>query len=223
MSCILSSKTQGPSKAGSVSFAPVTALGRLLKHIAIHFDDSPTLLLEGLMRILGMPITTPLYLASLTERQYETLWGCFQPFSHSLDAVIEHSTSLFVEEKQNLYKDDAQEMDRWSRILLGLPATLVSGFNPHHLQAWVVDGLHAILDAIQSRPYGPLAWPSKPEGFCLGIRIFCAAEVAIEWSKKTNNVSDLQMILSALQAFQVEEIEQRLYPLWRQKLASLPQ
>lgn len=100
------------------------------------------------------------------------------------DLVSEYrkeSTTLFEEEKQNLYVDEVREVDRWSGKLL----RLTEGSYDEHLTKsvfqWVSHGLsyliELVVDGSGSGKDGFIGWTTNPETFTLGVRLIDIAAV----------------------------------------------
>ena len=220
-SCVLSHYSQASSTETVTSLSPPAATDQLLKRLSLDFENAPPLQIIGLGRMIGMPPALQVGMMNLARDQQEAFYSSLTPFSEELNVVTEQGTSLFVEEKQNLYKDDAQESQRWCSLLCGLPASTVSAFDLSPLFQWILDGLKALLSSLKKESGGPLTWASKLEAFCLGIRLFCVAEVGLVWSLKLEAPTLHQEISNLLRTFETDDVQEHLHPLWRRRIAGL--
>jgi len=89
----------------------------------------------------------------------------------SLRVAAASDTTLFVEEKQNLYVDDAREAKAWSQALMQLRSTAVSRTTIKQLSHWVAEGLSELIARSGANDQGPLDSAASPELFSLGLQI----------------------------------------------------
>jgi hypothetical protein len=84
-----------------------------------------------------------------------------------------------VEEKQNLYIDDALEVRVWSQVLIRSTKGPTASSLVKLLSDWVSDGLEAIRERFRSEFDGALGWSTKPEGFTLGLQVIYGTELLL--------------------------------------------
>ncbi|KAH7125462.1 putative death-receptor fusion protein-domain-containing protein [Dendryphion nanum] len=180
---------------------PILATHILIQHLSITYHTSSILCKESLRRLLAIPSPQPLF---------------FQPFTTTLAEARTEDTSLFVQEKQNLYKDDAADAALWTRLLKSLsplsipPALLVS------LTTWVLSGLEVLTETARSEKYdGAGGWTSKVEVWILGLRVLCAAEVVLQWDRMGKRSSEVRR---ALRVFGDVGVESAVNGAWMERV-----
>ncbi|KAL9581913.1 MAG: hypothetical protein Q9212_003607 [Teloschistes hypoglaucus] len=132
-----------------------------------------------------------------------------------LDTLGQESTTLFVEEKQNLYVDQAQEARTWQKVLLSSTCKTIGVDALQRLYLWTVEGIEALdRTAIAKGPDGPLGWTSNPDVFVLGVRILLAAEVLIHLSTDKKLNIDRDNIRGRLFSLSSEGKMNSLNPAW---------
>ena len=94
--------------------------------------------------------------------------------------LMASNTTLFAEEKQNLYVDDAGEAKAWSQALMRLSPTVVPRSAIMKLSHWTTDGLHDL--ATNIKDHGPLGSSSDPQLFKLGLQVVYGAEYLLHLS-----------------------------------------
>ncbi|KAL8806723.1 MAG: hypothetical protein Q9182_001120 [Xanthomendoza sp. 2 TL-2023] len=148
---------------------------RLLDFLKQHCSRSSILWLEAVQRLVG------------TDGSEEPLSSPDQPpqgpIFASPGALLQKlkvdDTALFVEERQNLYIDEAHEAGVWREVLLSLESSAIEPGTLRRLWDWATEGLDALIEVAKREMDGPLGWTSKPETFTLGVRILNAAEALI--------------------------------------------
>lgn len=168
---------QHGSMAGRIPLMVPAASHQLLCHLKACYRTSPALWMEAVQRIIGiqqlLPRTphkahqSPHYLSP------RTLLARLKP----------EDTALFVEEKQNLYIDEAKEAGTWLQVLLTMDRTAVEIKTLRQLEGWTFEGIDALTDVAGTEIDGPLGWTSKPEVYTLGVRILHAAQALMRFSK----------------------------------------
>jgi hypothetical protein len=88
-------------------------------------------------------------------------------------------TALFVEEKQNLYVDDAREIRLWSQVIFALQPDVIPRRIVRRLAEWICDGLDSLTTRAASDGDGPLGWTTKPDVFLLGLQIVYGTEAIL--------------------------------------------
>ncbi|KAJ5499360.1 Armadillo-like helical [Penicillium expansum] len=160
-SWVLSHSSVSPD--ADVSLAPLNASALLADFIINNYSDSALLGQRVLRYLTGQEPR----ISGSDERSHLVAVS---------DQITEHrqeSTVLFVEEKQNLFIDDAREVEVWSRALLKLTRSAYTKFSLDETSAWAFDGLTYLCSLVGSEkePDGLLGWVSKPEIFTLGLRV----------------------------------------------------
>ncbi|KAK4502728.1 hypothetical protein PRZ48_006154 [Zasmidium cellare] len=99
---------------------------------------------------------------------------------HEQLAALSHGdTALFVEEKQNLYIDEASEVRVWSKVLQNLSDVAISRELLDKLGSWTLEGLQTLAQHADSHPDGALGWSSKPDVFKLVLQVVYGAETLL--------------------------------------------
>lgn len=178
VSKLLSSITgQDGSKAVGIPLMVPAASHQLLCHLKDRYRTSSALWMEAVQRIIGTQQLLPRtpHKAHLSPRflSPRTLLARLQP----------EDTALFVEEKQNLYIDEAKEAGTWLEVLLTMDQTAVEIETLRQLEGWTFEGIDALIDVAGTEVDGPLGWTSKPEVYTLGVHILHAAQALMRFSK----------------------------------------
>lgn len=103
---------------------------------------------------------------------------------HSLAEKSKSGSSLFAQEKHNLFIDDTREARLWSLVAARLDPTAFSFRLLMNLCTWVIDGLDVLIAEIEEKPDTPLGWSRKAEVFVLGMQILYAARLVLSLSKR---------------------------------------
>lgn len=93
-------------------------------------------------------------------------------------------SSLFAQEKHNLFIDDTREARVWFSVAARLQPNAFSFRLLMNLCTWVVDGLDVLIAEIEEKPDTPLGWSRKSEVFVLGMQILYAAQLVLNLSKR---------------------------------------
>lgn len=99
-----------------------------------------------------------------------------RPLLHDLR---KDDTALFVEEKQNLYVDEAQEASIWQEVMLSMDRSTVDSSVLAELGNWATKGLDALIEVAEKEEDGPLGWTSKPDVFTFGVRVLRAVQALL--------------------------------------------
>ncbi|RMZ31999.1 hypothetical protein D0859_03882 [Hortaea werneckii] len=113
------------------------------------------------------------------DRSFGTSSQGFPNVADHLNTFGQIDKALFVEEKQNLYIDEAREVKLWAQVLLRAPADMLTIHLRKQLSAWVSEGLCALTSKMAESGDGPLGWSSRPEVFVLGLQLVYGAEVLL--------------------------------------------
>ncbi|KAL1605095.1 hypothetical protein SLS60_004638 [Paraconiothyrium brasiliense] len=169
---LLNTHSTTPATIPSV---PILTSHRLASFLTTHFPTSPALCSEALRRLTATPFRYPLF---------------SKPFAHTLAQEREEDTTLFATEKQNLFFDPTLDALFWSRVLAVCtpPPNLA-----RKLGFWVEEALRLLLETSEKEGGGALGWSSKTEVFTLGMRVLCAADVAITW--EAENATTIRELL----------------------------
>lgn len=139
------------------------------------------------------------------------------------DIIVEsgrQDTALFVQEKQNLFIDDAREMRLWSHVLMQISPKALSQQLVHNLSSWTMDGLDTLLSTLDTKSDGPLGWKRRPEVFVLGLQLIYAAEVLLVLYGKAKKVASVSGsdIRAKLVQLLVEGEKNDMHPLWLEQI-----
>ena len=198
------------------------AMDQLVHHAQTRFADSQSWLFEGLARVMGLALPNQLRLHSVAENDREQyLYSFLQPPSDLLETAIRQDTSLFIEEKQNLFRDEAREFERWCRILCELPANTTSTLDHAPLLRWAVDGVEALVGTARQELCGPLEWTSKPEVFGLAIRILSITKVVLNLAFRHSAHSQVSELRSSLEKMSTGRVADHVHPLWHTRLVDM--
>lgn len=102
----------------------------------------------------------------------------------SLAEKSKSGSSLFAQEKHNLFIDDTREARVWSSVAARLQPAAFSFRLLMNLCTWTIDGLDVLIAEIEEKPDTPLGWSRKPEVFVLGMQILYAAQLVLNLSKR---------------------------------------
>lgn len=153
-----------------------SARQELIRVFKDNYQSSPLLAVEALTRILG---AAPDQLPQM-------------PFAKKFWHIEEKSTTLFDEEKQNLFVDEYHEAQTWVQL-----AACIKDF-PDRLNERVVQWIHEGVNFVSSKidltdPYdlhGPLGAFSRPDIFLLLARLFLIAGLLLSTKEVQNSSSD---------------------------------
>ncbi|KAI4113158.1 MAG: hypothetical protein LQ345_005799 [Seirophora villosa] len=178
-SMLLDSATSQDTKDGlPISLMVPAARNKLLEFCQHTYHNSLTLWTQSLKRLLGFHS-----MPSVNTRNDLLHWPSPKAL---LQEANREDTALFVEEKQNLYIDDAQEARVWQEVLLNLHRNTISADDLANLHAWALEGVDALIKVAGGEIDGPLGWTSKPDVFTLGVRILLAAEAVLRFSSSSS-------------------------------------
>lgn len=150
---------------------PPAALKRVTAWLIEHCQTSETLLCHAAHLATGSTLL-------LDDKNHQSN---FVVVSDSLCEMLRDDDTLFVEEEQNLYIDDAEEARVWNHVLREcLVAQRRSSTTSKLLLAlstWVLQGLKA-LSSLASVG-GPLDWKIKPPVFVCCLRVISCAKALL--------------------------------------------
>ncbi|KAI9797930.1 MAG: hypothetical protein M1835_005766 [Candelina submexicana] len=165
-------------KEETLFLTPIAARAALLEVLACQYADSRELCLEALRRLAApQPFASE---AGKVLANRATVY--LHPAELLFETAMEEDTSLFVEEKQNLFVDEAEEVESWSYILRRCCCSARVDDVRVKFEPWTRKGLSIILENVKTKVDGPLGWTSKPEIFLLGMRFILGADVIMHWA-----------------------------------------
>ena len=136
---------------------------------------------------------------------------------------MKQDTSLFVEEKQNLYRDEALEAQQWTDVLCTMPPATVIDTDTAllpDLRAWTLAGLATLEKHLDKQDGGALSWTYMPDVFVMGARVFCAARVVLAWEGRmsavqvSRNGGTVGTMEAALKRVRELGIARAAHPVW---------
>ena len=163
--------TQTGSNDGTIAYEPISAQQRLIKFMLWRWASEPALADEAIKRAFDVRKIGPI--SSVQGR---------------LAACNATDTALFVEEKQNLYIDEAREVKLWARVTVSLSPATIDRKSLVHLTTWVLGGLEELVLAFESTNKDSLGWTSKPDAFIIGLRVIYGAEVLMRLVTKGTRI-----------------------------------
>ena len=190
---------------------PLAASASLSNHLAVEHSRSASLCNDALSRLTG---------ACPSRRHHATSLE-LRPVSEMLTEARIEDTSLFVEEKQNLFVDQVREARIWACVLKQISASAVHDSVRAAFESWVMSGLAHLAEIVGHEVDGPLGWTSKPDAFTLGMRVIHSAEVLLDWVGKGVAGTDERQVRDALQSVVEHGWEASLHELWLAKIDNL--
>ncbi|KAF2201139.1 HEAT repeat protein-like protein [Delitschia confertaspora ATCC 74209] len=146
--------------------APTLTTQHLVKFMTKSFSNSSSLFKESLRRLTDTPFSSSMFK---------------HPVKALLAAKSKEDTALFIQEKQNLFKDDTLEAVTWCHIAKSFSPNAVNPKLLESLAFWVMDGIATLKETAQSETDGALGWTSKADIFALGMRVICAVDILLKW------------------------------------------
>ncbi|KAK5698319.1 hypothetical protein LTR17_023761 [Elasticomyces elasticus] len=143
---------------------PAVASQRLLIYIVRKWSNDPDFANLAISRAFG---------ADYVDRD---------SVNKQIKASMTSNTALFAEEKQNLYIDEALEINTWSQMTMNIQSTALHRAAITHLSHWTDNGLKA-LTAQATDPTGHSDWCSQPGIFTLGLKVTYGAECLLRLSR----------------------------------------
>lgn len=209
-----STTSPNPQDRLPLSLMVPAARDKLLEHLKHNYHDSPNLWTHSLQRLLGLHL-----IPSVNTRNKFP----FPSPKALLEDANREDTSLFAEEKQNLYVDDAQEARVWQEVFLSLDRSTADADHLRNLHVWAVEGVDALIEVARRENIdGPLGWTSKPDVFTLGVRILLAVEVVLRVSANGGSGNEDEEVLRerTRTLFEVGK-ECELRPAWMRMLRDI--
>lgn len=202
---ILSQVDESPTAKDLV---PLVAGSRLAEFTTRRFHKSDYLANEALRRLTG-----------------GDLWGeRSQTVSARLSAARKQDTALFVQEKQNLFIDEAREVRLSSHVLFNMSPRTLPDNVVHALTWWTITGLDELICTAEAEQDGALGWTRKSEVFTLGLQVIYAAEVLLYIRERSKKVPVLgSRIKAKLVKFVELGRESEVNALWLEQAESVLQ
>lgn len=206
----------GTEDMQKLSLMPLAAKSRLLAFINSNFADSVALCVEATRRLTGT--------LSVVNQD----GGCnslgddtdLQLFA--VDTLLQElgrqDTTLFVQEKQNLFKDDVDDAEQWASILQSLTSTAIPLAVACQVEAWVLHGLTVLSNTAESETDGPLGWASKPAVFTVGMRVILGAQVVMHWAGNGVGISKYDEVRNLLEEFNEVGRAAAVHMIWLRRL-----
>ena len=191
--------------------APATR-PRLMQLIIDHYAQSNSLWSEAVLRLTGMSTFQGMLQGTTTAGGSSFICS----LSVMFEAAKAPDTTLFVEEKQNLYIDEVEEARFWADSLSEISsAESLIDMLSHTLVIWTIEGLEFLASTVADEQDGPFGWTSKPEVFTLGMRLILAAKVLISHGIRASTCKIL------LKDILQKGIERQLHELWIAEILDL--
>ena len=171
-------KVSWTTAIANLSLSPPAAVSRLLEFLTEAYTNSRQFFLECIRRVSGIALTGQSDKDDISNMMNDPI-----SVQDLLRAARTEDTSLFVEEKQNLYIDQVQEAERWAKVIGDLSQSAIDNELLAKLERWGLAGLECLLDIAGHEIDGPLGWTSKPEVFVLGIRVLKVVRLTMHWRK----------------------------------------
>ena len=180
---------------------PDVAAQMLSSYMRSTFLDSTILAFGCCRRILGQHVNPQI---SYPERL--------------LQRALQADTTLFGEEKQNLYLDEIKEAQLWSQVLKSTSKEACSRELMDTLNSWAMEGIECLTTKAEVEEDGALGWATNPEVLTLGMRVLCTIDVLLSWSKAQKIDLDSSALTDRLQRLASVGAQADLPGLWIQTI-----
>ena len=180
---------------------PDVAARMLTSHLSSAFSSSTTLAHGCCSRTLGQHAIT----------------GITSPKA-LLQRLLQAETTLFDEEKQNLYLDDVKEAKLWSQLFLSMSKEACSQGLVDVLCPWAMEGIEALTTKAEADEDGALGWATNPEVLTLGMRVLCTTNVLLGWSAAQKVDLDRSALIESLRRLGAVGKQADLPGLWMQTI-----
>ncbi|KAI4846217.1 hypothetical protein E4T44_05183 [Aureobasidium sp. EXF-8845] len=150
------------------NLVPLAAAQGVAEFISPAFGSSESAALTAITRATGNAVN-----ASFPDSVRQALYKKFKSGS-----------SLFAQEKHNLFIDESREARIWSSVAARLEPTAFPFRLLMNLSTWVTDGLDVLISESGKVPDAPLGWSREPEVFVLGMQILYAAQLVLVLIKR---------------------------------------
>ncbi|KAF7591447.1 hypothetical protein BBP40_001550 [Aspergillus hancockii] len=168
-SWVLSHSSVAPSK--TVALSPLNASQLLADFMIDNYTDSQLLSTKAIRYTTGQE---PKLSGTVETTKLVSV-------ASQITELRKESTTLFEEERQNLFIEEIREVDIWAVRLLGLNDSAFNERVVHETSQWVSEGLSYVSEILvsESGTDGLIGWASKPETFTLGVRLISLAAVFV--------------------------------------------
>ncbi|KAL8696436.1 MAG: hypothetical protein Q9201_007659 [Fulgogasparrea decipioides] len=187
---------------------------KLLDLLVAQYEDSSILGMESVQRLVGVRFVAALPHGAQEACQIQR----YSSPSALFEKIRKDDTTLFVEEKQNLYVDEAQEACNWRRVLISVEWTTNSTGILNGLRHWAIEGVETLIKLTQKEPDGALGWTSKPNVFTMGVRVILAADALILRFEGEGFSIDCTDLRRRLQYLLLVGEEKSLNPAWQRMI-----
>ncbi|KAL8938210.1 MAG: hypothetical protein Q9216_004012 [Gyalolechia sp. 2 TL-2023] len=179
------------------------ARSSLLKFLKCHYHSAPHLWTEAAQRLVAGHLSP-----------YAPPKSTFPSPRALLHELKQDDTALFVEEKQNLYIDEAQEAGVWQEVMLSMHRSAIDHDMLAELGKWSAEGLDALIEVAENEEDGPLGWTSKPDVFTFGTRVLLAAQALLRLSEGEELGVDADGLLARLRRLEEAGVRSLLRAAW---------
>ena len=219
------SSSDNMAESARVPLMPLAAEFRLTNFITLRYHESTLLFYEAVRRLVGMLPSDELMLVleidSVSVSSMRTHVSMLE-FPKVCDLLAEgrkEDTSLFAEERQNLFIDDLREAEKWAVILQELSQTAIDLDLAHKLRSWTEEGLAVLVENARTKIDGSLGWTTKTKTFMLGMRIILAAElvVTLEGRAIMSSGQTMQLLRGLLET----GVNSSLHGLWLRRVGGI--
>ena len=198
--------SKDPLEGENLSLCPLVASPQLLKFLIEEYSTTPRLWSEAVQRLTGAcPSAMGLLSGAIVLR--------LLPVQGMLQEAMQTDSSLFVEEKQNLFIDDVKEAEMWASALRDLYPMLDLRIKSA-LEIWASEGIFALTAIARDHMDGALGWTSKPKVFTLGMRVLLTAKVVLHGADDDGSSPIATTCREALKSFLAVGSEKLVHELW---------
>lgn len=156
------------SEKKQANLAPLAANQAIAEFISTAFKSSNSAATTAIIRATGNAVNT-----SFPDSVRQALYKKFKSGS-----------SLFAQEKHNLFIDDSREARIWSSVAARLAPSAYPFRILMNLCTWVTDGLDVLISETGKVPDAPLGWSREAEVFVLGMQMLYASQLVLVLSKR---------------------------------------
>lgn len=178
----------------ALDLLPIPAGAKLVEIMTQRFNTSTDLAMVAMSALFSRGISATTILADANRQD----------------------TALFIQEKQNLFIDEAREARLWSHVLVNMSSKAVTQEAAQEMARWTMEGLDTLLTTLEANADGPLGWKRRPEIFVLGLKIIYAAEVLLVLRGRLRKLKGVNgsEIRKKLMALLKQGQEKEMHPLW---------
>ncbi|CAD0106145.1 unnamed protein product [Aureobasidium uvarum] len=189
------------SEKKQANMVPLAANQGLAEFISSAFESNALAVLTAISRATGNAVN-----ASFPDS-----------VKQSLAEKSKSGSSLFAQEKHNLFIDETREARVWASVAARLRPDAFSFRLLMNLCTWVIDGLDVLIAEIEDKPDTPLGWSRKIEVFVLGMQILYSAQLLLSLSKRGIEMPvQASAVIKRLDVFVKRGQENGVNSLWLQ-------